>query len=1125
MRNYSICKVAMHHLGKAAAFLTALLFCLVQTIGTLSFALEPESSTEHRLEPPPRLEKRIQPEGEQKSVVPEKAPGDWLSGQDYTLSPVEAARQQKYEEPGQNAIDLTDRNQDGMISGEEAIDALVGLEKTFGRIREDPVYDARYDFDESGAVDAEDAASLDTVLAPNSAQRRPMLNAFLAVDQDHDRYLSGEEVVRARAGIARARQTSESDPDFNPLYDFDKDRKVGDSDDHLLLSVYGGYVDGLAQAVLDAFDVLDGDRDWKISAEETILGWARFKKSYGTEDPSFDFNGDGTVSILDFRALRQVVVMSGYAAILTAWTTLDTDDDGQISAREAISGWQEFQKVYDTTEDAFDFDRDGVVSILDFPALRQVLVMGGHVRLLGAWAILDTDNDNQISGQEALAGCHEFQEVLGSKSEAYDFNGDGVVDMEDWPALSQALMVTGHSALAMAWAVTDEDEDFRMSAVEANAVKNAIHDLISSGGYESGYDFNGDKTVDEEDREILAGFLDEFQEYAIIPFSTAVSTLVGGADNLSVEVFEDGSAEILRFGQRMQAVFDPRNRMIIATYAAYQVIRMVLIFGRTPDGSDRPYYLETYQETHGYPGSDYFSDHILQYGADGRIFSGDYTEFNDSGRQYHTRSYYDYDEAGMHYLSVKVEKVAFAERNRESYQASYVILDRDGMRQIEGTASLGDDGRLFDSILSADQLEEIEPYTFVRTVTYHEDSGLNQFLYTIDYVRDARGIFTVPKRVARGMDIYMVRGQPDVLSDEGDDELFLDAQIADGYLVTYGPGRVQKDDPMTYGLLFMEELNPIQTRAAASREAQAGDNILGSWVLVAVSSYPEEPTVELRGITYRIEMDEQGWMQLPRDQNRLPQEWIGETIEEEIPFGDGKLVVVRLGNRGDKKSFIRVTVPDKTGPLVEYEIDGRVEVEPILDEPDPADPNVRRRLTHINTRTPDGKTLRFVVNEQGGEAYGFYEFEEIVDSEVYGRKLIKVTQYHSVRVVGEPYSFRPIHEYLRDRERNLIQDKFFQYDGLGQIQVAKITYFRQFQGYPHEVLTASTRILQDQSVYSYRIQSAPPESNVLSAGHAAHMRITEENKTGMLKEMMVTTKDGDQVLVRVTPNGLELDLE
>jgi Ca2+-binding EF-hand superfamily protein len=125
-----------------------------------------------------------------------------------------------------------------------------------------------------------------------------------------------------------------------------------------------------------------------------------------------------------------------------AFQTADTNDDGVISAEEAAIAFLTSRAAIPSQagdpdfDEAFDFDNNGVLNVIDTIVLVSVLIAAGQGAVVLAINAVDTDRDSEISADEAAQGLLDVFNALGTTNEDYDFNQDGFVDAQDLDILT-----------------------------------------------------------------------------------------------------------------------------------------------------------------------------------------------------------------------------------------------------------------------------------------------------------------------------------------------------------------------------------------------------------------------------------------------------------------------------------------------------------------------------------------------------------------------------------------------------------------------------------------------------------------------------------------------------------------
>ncbi len=111
----------------------------------------------------------------------------------------------------------------------------------------------------------------------------------------------------------------------------------------------------------------------------------------------------------------------------------DTDNDGKVSREEAQAQREEIKAALEAKKAEmtarFDLDGDGTLSETERKTLRTTLTTEHRVR--GA----DTNKDGAVDALELQSALEQIK----NEDPKADFNGDGVVDQEDYNALIKAM--------------------------------------------------------------------------------------------------------------------------------------------------------------------------------------------------------------------------------------------------------------------------------------------------------------------------------------------------------------------------------------------------------------------------------------------------------------------------------------------------------------------------------------------------------------------------------------------------------------------------------------------------------------------------------------------------------------
>ncbi|MFA6601124.1 MAG: hypothetical protein WCU74_08965 [Candidatus Omnitrophota bacterium] len=374
----------------------------------------------------------------------------------------------------------------------------------------------------------------------------------------------------------------------------------------------------------------------------------------------------------------------------------------------------------------------------------------------------------------------------------------------------------------------------------------------------------------------------------VVPFEISVSDWPNGRpSDLRIQVAEDGQATVTWRTQTVQGTYDPATMSIhIDVPNPYGPYQWDFQLGKValPEGADQHYLITSeysYPEENGIgskwttfygyfsdsdglvkmqvsegpwsPGSKQIHTRTYQYqkGSEGQplktaafldsVFENDHTDY--------TREYWAYDGSDRQIKSVYVT----AQGSGYSY-ASYRLTDYDSQEnRIKITSANVRDVNLIAEVSSPDHWVKIEEKANLKNEEYFSGVSLPnaEYLFNVQYVRDAALGF-IPRKVdISGGATYVVNGNADVLSTgESDDRLIVRGQhvqagVAD-YRVDFGEIYTDFDYMMSleyvgYGLGLM-------------------DVATGEWVLIP--NFPASHRIALNGIEYDVTLDDQGYLLL-----------------------------------------------------------------------------------------------------------------------------------------------------------------------------------------------------------------------------------------------------------------------
>lgn len=351
---------------------------------------------------------------------------------------------------------------------------------------------------------------------------------------------------------------------------------------------------------------------------------------------------------------------------------------------------------------------------------------------------------------------------------------------------------------------------------------------------------------------------------AITPFQVSVSTLPGLGKSLTIEVAADGTAKVTWYQQVRQGAFDPQTGLIEIDFSEGSNLNEWRF--KLEKNGESSYFLKEFAEMK--QANDGTSVSTTEhYFTEAGNLNGRLSTQKTSTAIRETRNHYSYAENGRLAVNLQLEKNDFVD-GRKIYQVSYNVADYANRQRIFAESYLTDD-HLFNEIDSVEELDAVNPYILSRNIAYFKNSDLAEYLYGIIFTKDANGDFTRARTVSlagvngNGPSIYIVNGQPDVLSDETDDELFKDYQDVNGYRIWLG-GSAVGSDPMTYGLVFAKKIvKPALPSSDTSGAVTPSFVIIAeTFKVMAIVDYPRVKTVELEGKHYRIQLNAEGILTL-----------------------------------------------------------------------------------------------------------------------------------------------------------------------------------------------------------------------------------------------------------------------
>lgn len=381
-------------------------------------------------------------------------------------------------------------------------------------------------------------------------------------------------------------------------------------------------------------------------------------------------------------------------------------------------------------------------------------------------------------------------------------------------------------------------------------------------------------------------------ENQITPFTISVSLSPNGSPNLTVAVAADGTATVKRFSTTKTGIFNLETMSIeIAFSTSFGPEKWILKFKENGSDTSIPFLLDSFQRVSSSSSGTYKSDDTSYFTEDGRLDHVEYIETGSSSTRY-VHNFYGYDENGDNWITVIVEKTVFT--NGGIYnRASFIITDTLDKQKTSVNLYPADDA-LFHSIQSANQYQEIENLAEVKTTTYFNDHDLSSFLYSIESARNESDVF-VPRRVNKMFEkVFIVVGNPDVLSGETDDLLFQDGQMVGEYRISFGE---VFNDALNYGLSFSKKVqntNPSPSISASSTQAAGVVRDIETYEVVAVVDFPSVQTVELNGMLYDIQIDPLGVITLSENMEEEVRQQLLDRTDAELEMAQAKISELEL---------------------------------------------------------------------------------------------------------------------------------------------------------------------------------------------------------------------------------------
>lgn len=299
--------------------------------------------------------------------------------------------------------------------------------------------------------------------------------------------IDGRDVNQVATSLAGyVRQGGYTPPSGSPLlaYDFNGDKTLNLSD----WQAYIDYVKGVATSGRSLFDVdgndiLDGVDRNRIAAQMAIGPLSP------PSDLRYDFNGDGRNDAKDWN------IFLSYMKKTNPSVLIDFNNDGVVNSTDAAMLAQQVDShSYNV---AYDLNADGVVDARDWQVglslFRQVAP-----KSLFAVSRVNVIGGNNLTSQDSLKIAQTIGGAIsgGYSSIRYDFNGDGVVDINDWKTWVQFASIEYQKSSV----IFDVNGD---GWVDPSDVAEITANALSNPGALQ-YDVNGDGVVNQADIVLLS---------------------------------------------------------------------------------------------------------------------------------------------------------------------------------------------------------------------------------------------------------------------------------------------------------------------------------------------------------------------------------------------------------------------------------------------------------------------------------------------------------------------------------------------------------------------------------------------------------------------------------------------
>jgi hypothetical protein len=354
---------------------------------------------------------------------------------------------------------------------------------------------------------------------------------------------------------------------------------------------------------------------------------------------------------------------------------------------------------------------------------------------------------------------------------------------------------------------------------------------------------------------------------SVEPFKISAATSPGFSDNLFVDVFKDGSANVKWRNDTLSSIYDSDTQTITMSFDKegrfLQEIWTVNIGQKSGTGSE--YFIKSFHRTlEKSDNSDSDVEHY-QFSETGLLMASEsITSDSRFVIEDRVKTFYAYDDNRKLITKLRLQNGSTNRNPRNN--AEYSLRNHEALKSTDVELYDLDDEEISDlmsEIDSANQYELLEPHTITRTENYYQDSDFTRGLFSIVYLKNETENFSIPKLVKKGFKTFIVQGVPDVISEESDDILFEQNQEVDSFNVWFGE-HVDIDGNRVYGLGFYEEVK-VETSGVrvATQNLDEGTVIIidgKSYTLVAFVNFPSETQVTLNDIQYQIQIDATGIM-------------------------------------------------------------------------------------------------------------------------------------------------------------------------------------------------------------------------------------------------------------------------